>query len=503
MKIRVLVSLVLQALQDASALPTVSLQFAEAPNALVYEMCDLKALDEAWLDAGDWEAGLHPAVRLNDSFDFGPFLPWSRFDHFRSDLPCMNMSHDPSRFDTGIANIQVYICDGNRNCIFPISSAEAMVRIEQNPFQIHFIDQEVNEASSAIITADEYKDSGICSAHRRLWQLSNSKKRYFLQGTSLCEVALTYPEQPRYSCLEIPSTVKSRDTLIIYSFSHSDLWRGDNFFFWLAQGLVLHGRYQFVVVVGGHLDAGWRDILDRIAAHSPSFEWVQLPLARCDVCAWRSVLAGGLLQDGPQRFSRFVLLSAACRGPFLPSYYPGPWPEAFFSLLTGEAGLAGSAASCSCDRARSVHGEPVEGGTCAHLEGCVLAFRADMLARVRAELAEAQCDRCVGGDGGDIRQLVWRLTRAAPAEGWAVVAVEGDWAGVNLRDPAATARICAGASAADDSEPDHPLDVVFVDEAARNSGQDTLHRFTRMALGNVPWAVPMSVFCQAAMDLRT
>ena len=83
MKIRVLVSLVLQALQDASALPTVSLQFAEAPNALVYEMCDLKALDEAWLDAGDWEAGLHPAVRLNDSFDFGPFLPWSRFDHFR------------------------------------------------------------------------------------------------------------------------------------------------------------------------------------------------------------------------------------------------------------------------------------------------------------------------------------------------------------------------------------------------------------------------------------
>jgi hypothetical protein len=75
-----------------------------------------------------------------------------------------------------------------------------------------------------------------------------------------------------------------------------------------------------------------------------------------------------------------------------------------------------------------------------------------------------------------------------------VAAVQQTWAGIDLSDSVEIARACAVAADGEEAE-NHPLDVVFADERLRGGNSDTLFQFTRMALGRVPWAVPVHVFC--------
>jgi hypothetical protein len=266
-----------------------------------------------------------------------------------------------------------------------------------------------------------------------------------------------------------------------------------------------------VVLVSGEIDRGWRRLLDRIAEQSPSFEWHQLPHRRGDTYAWQSALTGAvpLLHIG-RPFARYFLVSAACRGPFVPAYYPYAWPVVFSSLLDDGACLAATSVSCACaSPPESIIGPTAGPGDCAHVEGCLLAFRADFLPEVSAALAACDGDSpcftsensCTGGGADALgRALTKRALIASGASGHGLgcsgaAAVQHTWAGVNLGDRLQVARACAVEADGERVE-DHPLDVVFVDEGLRGANPDTLYQFTRMALGNVPWAVPIHVFCE-------
>jgi hypothetical protein len=508
-------------LNSVDAWPTISFVPAAAPYALVYEICDIKSLKDHELDAGDWGDGFYPAVRLNESLNFEKKITWLRVSEILSSQGCIRISHNPTNFSAGITTIQAELCDVNKECKSYIASPEAVIHIEQEPYSIYFLDAEVAKSSSTDAEGSSDHGGSECSPERisRLWPHPHNTTTSALGDTTLCDIIISYPRFPRYNCLESnTSSDVAPDTLLLYSFSHSDSWREDNLLFWLAQGLVFNGRYHFVVIVSGELKEGWRQLLDRIAAHSPTFEWQHMAHRVSDTCAWRTVLTGETaMRHRLRHFSRYLLLGAGCRGPFIPPYFADAWPEAFFTLLADGARVVGTAASCACE----APAQPTAGGGCAHLEGCAFAFGTNMLPIVLMELIDAQCAPPVVPDftipeeaAADalarrlrsMREFGRQLTRAAVAAaevsggggggGGGAAALEHRWVGVDLRDAAATAHVCADGEPA---EAPHPLDVVFVDEGGRVARQDSLYQFTRMALGNGPWAVPVGVLCGPQM----
>ena len=509
----------------AEAWPSISFVAAGAPYALVYEICDLKSLQDSVYEAGEWGSGFFPAVRLNGTLYFEKKITWPRVFDDLSSQQCMHISHNPSNFIPGISNIQAELCDETQECQFYATSPEAFVKIQQEPFEITFLERETDLKSSPLDVDTDGIENGYCTLEhtRQLWPSPTTEANRYLRGSTLCDSALSYPRFPKYICLEMGNVTEldSPDTLLVYSFSQSDGWREDNMFFWLAQGLEFNSRYHFVVLVSGKLDDSWQQLLNRIAAYSISFEWHRMERDQSDSCAWRSALTGEItLRHRLRRFSRYILLGAACRGPFIPPYYDSSWPEAFFTLLDeNRINLVGSAASCTCEppALQSEFSRP-----CAQLDGCLFAFSAEMLPKVLLELVDTPCnlpdespaeDGALDGSGAGGSEALWRglrvlgrqLTGAAISKGGGAAAMEHRWTGVDLGDAEAVARVCSAAADEGAREPNHPLDVVFVDESGRYGTQDTLYQFTRMALGNVPWSVPIHVFCglqMATFDVR-
>jgi hypothetical protein len=246
-----------------------------------------------------------------------------------------------------------------------------------------------------------------------------------------------------------PVEASPPDTLILYSFSHSDGWREENLLFWIVRGLLpAPTRYHFVLVFNGDVDPSWRAMLDRVAARmAGSFEWLARPDRGRDVCAWHSVLAGELpVRPGLAGFRRFVLLNGSARGPFLPAFFAGPWPEVFLAPLDGgDVDLAGVTVSCNCravqpacppdcdPAAAYVACDSLSG---LHVQSYLLAFaRPALAAALRLQAAvcagvraddppDAQADR-VGAfereftqavlvDGGNlaVTQHLWQVRRA-------------------------------------------------------------------------------------------
>ena len=125
-------------------------------------------------------------------------------------------------------------------------------------------------------------------------------------------------DKDAYNDSDDPKLAAWVDTLVILAFSHSDGWREDNLFFWLAQGLVLSNRYHFVLIINGNIDQSWFYLIETIAASAASFEWHQRPDRGRDVCAWHDVLSSKIrLRHSIETFERFILMNASCRGPFL------------------------------------------------------------------------------------------------------------------------------------------------------------------------------------------
>ena len=142
------------------------------------------------------------------------------------------------------------------------------------------------------------------------------------------------------------------DTLVVYSADaccSSQSALEDSLSFFLAQGLVRHVRYHFVIVLQTQsgdesMHACWKPKLDAIARWRRNVEWHWLEggVDGCEACndrvAFRAVLTG---EQDPDRLrlnlsiavkeiDRFILVSSALRGPFVPTYYlqvSSPWVQ--------------------------------------------------------------------------------------------------------------------------------------------------------------------------------
>jgi hypothetical protein len=478
--------------------PNIKFIYDGAPDALVWEICDINILSERTVVL---TTGMYSALRLNDSWTFSIFFPWYELKTLSDTRGCITVSQDPTKLSEGPATAQVYICDEAHNCNFGFDSQEIMVVIRQNPFKVHFFESATNFGS-----VDRIMNNGSCLLEYQ-WPVLEDEQR--LPRTSFCDVVAWREKPPaarkRRICHKEGTTV---DTLIIYAFSQSDEgWREDNFLFWLAKGLVLHDRYHFVVIVSGDLDDAWRQILDRIAAASPAFEWHSRRNYGRDACAWHAVLRGWIcIRRALDTFARFVILNASCRGPFLPTYYRQPWPEAFLSLLTRGVVLAGPSVFCACARPEPSPGFPCIATPQLHVQSYLLAFSGAALGEV-AELLRAIC--APTGEGGEGGLHAWSfemdLTRRVVAAGGGVAALQYLWTGADLRDAAAAAQLCAfavtpggtgdtlhtNAYAGGDV---HPLETVFF-KTNRGVAEEALRRLTRAALAAPPRAVPRHVLC--------
>ena len=307
-------------------------------------------------------------------------------------------------------------------------------------------------------------------------------------------------DQDAYSDAKLAERV---DTLVIFSFSHSDDGsREDNLFFWLTQGLVWRSRYHFILIMNGNIDQSWLRVLENIASSAVSFEWHQRPNRGKDVCAWHDVLRSKIrLRNRMKTFSRFILMSASCRGPFLPRSHREHWPEVFLSMLDAHTALAGASIHCGCQCAgeRTVCISPAER---LHVQGHLLAFDLAALPLVLA----LQDGICAPGSGRNASGFEGSLTQRVLANGSNVAVTQYLWAGVDLRDRGAAARMCAyaaphGLHCGDPPHPPayggaaaHPLELVFL-ETARSVAPATLGALTRTVLATRAWAVPRGLVC--------
>ncbi|KAI1378298.1 hypothetical protein F4677DRAFT_466083 [Hypoxylon crocopeplum] len=128
--------------------------------------------------------------------------------------------------------------------------------------------------------------------------------------------------------------VHSDRPLITYSYTESPSAR-DNLIFFLGNGL--HDFADFIFILNGPTD---------VAKLIPTKINIQV-VARPDEC-FGLVAHGEVLRtdDLWKKYSRFVMLDATIRGPFLPYYSHICWNNVFLDRVTENVKLVGMAADC-------------------------------------------------------------------------------------------------------------------------------------------------------------
>jgi hypothetical protein len=281
------------------------------------------------------------------------------------------------------------------------------------------------------------------------------------------------------------------DTLIVSAFSHSTTgWREDNLLFWLAQGLVEHDRYHFVLVVNGEVDSSWRQLFDRIASQMREFEWLQREDAGRDVCAWHSILSGRApIRHHLDRFRRFVLINFSSRGPFVPAYLREPWPEMFLSLLSSETKLAGVTIHCEDHAMEDLH-----------IQSYLLAFDRSTLDHILRRQAPV-CPPPGTNASSSAWEFERTLTHSVLLAGGNVAVTQFVWAGADFRDRDSVRWVCQEAAYGDVLRPGaysgmdvHPLELGFF-KTNRGVTPEVLYLFTKMAIVHTQGPVPRHVLC--------
>lgn len=113
--------------------------------------------------------------------------------------------------------------------------------------------------------------------------------------------------------------------LVTYVYSESKEARR-NLEFFLAHGL--HAAADFVFIFNGETDA------DALVPEAPGVRTIRRDNTCYDLGSHAEVLLGGGLW---RRYSRFVLMNASVRGPFMPAWAGGLcWTERLLSRITHE-----------------------------------------------------------------------------------------------------------------------------------------------------------------------
>ena len=203
-----------------------------------------------------------------------------------------------------------------------------------------------------------------------------------------------------------------------------------------------------------------------------------------DFCASRMVLLNGWAAKAGT-YTRFILMNASVRGPFLPTYaLPAlTWIDAFLDQLHGNVHMSGTTVNCLSSQRSGDTGE----FKALHLQSMVLGMDLDGL-RAIAPYLQCYSTMIEAISYGEVG-----FTQAVLAAGHAVAALQGNWNGFQITKKSLTgsevARRCAAVS--DDSGGDpsipgvylngdiHPLEVLFI-KTNRNFNEDFIERWTLM-----------------------
>lgn len=121
------------------------------------------------------------------------------------------------------------------------------------------------------------------------------------------------------------SASESKDDLrplVLYSYAESENAR-ENLAFYISNAL--NGRADFVFIFNGETNA--HEMLPQL----PNIRIVQRENKCFDIGAHGEVLRQGDLWKG---YKRFILMNASVRGPFMPTYVPNCWMDAFLGRIT-------------------------------------------------------------------------------------------------------------------------------------------------------------------------
>ncbi|KAK2610235.1 hypothetical protein N8I77_003685 [Diaporthe amygdali] len=128
---------------------------------------------------------------------------------------------------------------------------------------------------------------------------------------------------------------KTDRPLVTYVYSESKEARR-NLQFFIAHGL--HAAADFVFIFNGETDA------DSLVPDAPGIRSVRRPNTCYDLGSHAEVLSK---DDLWRRYSRFILMNASVRGPFMPTWADGIcWTERLLSKITREVKLAGISINC-------------------------------------------------------------------------------------------------------------------------------------------------------------
>lgn len=111
--------------------------------------------------------------------------------------------------------------------------------------------------------------------------------------------------------------------LVLYTYAESENARA-NFKFFIRNGL--HGQADFVFIFNGETDAP-----DLLPADLPNVKIVRRENKCFDIGAHGEVLRQ---DDLWKKYKRFITMNASIRGPFVPTYYPSCWMDAFLGKIT-------------------------------------------------------------------------------------------------------------------------------------------------------------------------
>lgn len=120
----------------------------------------------------------------------------------------------------------------------------------------------------------------------------------------------------------ITTTEDELRPLVLYSYAESENAR-ENLAFFISNAL--NGRADFVFIFNGETNA--HEMLPQL----PNIRIVQRENKCFDIGAHGEVLRTGDLWKG---YKRFILMNASIRGPFMPTYVPSCWMDAFLGKIT-------------------------------------------------------------------------------------------------------------------------------------------------------------------------
>ncbi|PSR78492.1 hypothetical protein BD289DRAFT_376621 [Coniella lustricola] len=122
--------------------------------------------------------------------------------------------------------------------------------------------------------------------------------------------------------------------LVLYTYAETPNARS-NLEFFIRNGL--NGKADFVFIFNGPTDA------PALLPELPNIRIVQRANTCFDIGAHGEVLRQ---DDLWKKYKRFITMNASVRGPFVPTYFPTCWMDAFLNKITDTVKLVGTTLNC-------------------------------------------------------------------------------------------------------------------------------------------------------------